>query len=221
MTDERRLRVVIADDHPPTRDDIRRALLADGGFVVCAEAAHAAEAVAAAVRERPDVCLLDIRMPGNGLDAIWEINARLPTARIIMLTVSDEDADLLAALSAGAHGYLLKTMNFERLPRAIRGAVAGEAPIPRPRVTTMVGQLRARDLRRRQLLDTLPAGEHLTTREWQVLELLAEDLDTHQMAHRLSLSASTVRSHVASLIRKLGVADRAAAVALFRRPPDA
>jgi DNA-binding NarL/FixJ family response regulator len=83
------------------------------------------------MRERPDVCLLDIGMPGNGLDAIWEINARLPTARIIMLTVSDEHADLLAALRAGAHGYLLKTMNFERLPHAVRGAVAGEAPIPR------------------------------------------------------------------------------------------
>jgi two-component system, NarL family, nitrate/nitrite response regulator NarL len=220
MTGARPVRVLLADDHPPTRDDIRRALVADGGFVICAEAAHAAEAVAAAVRERPDVCLLDIRMPGNGLDAIWEINARLPTVRIIMLTVSEEHADLLAALSAGAHGYLLKTMNFERLPHAVRGALAGEAPIPRTLVTTMVAQLHDREPRRRRLLDIPPARERLTTREWQVLELLAEDLDTHQMAHRLSLSASAVRSHVASLIRKLGVADRAAAVALFRRPPE-
>jgi DNA-binding NarL/FixJ family response regulator len=220
MTDGRRLRVLIADDHPPTRDDVRRALVADGGFVVCGEAANAAEAVTAAMRERPDVCLLDLRMPGNGLDAIWEISARLPTTRIIILTVSDEEADLLAALRAGAHGYLLKTMNFERLPQAVRGAVAGEAPIPRALVSTVVAQLRGQEPRRRRLLDFVPDREHLTTREWQVLELLAEELDTHQMAHRLSLSRSAVRSHVASVIRKLGVRDRAAAVALFRRPPQ-
>ena len=93
-----------------------------------ASVADAAEAIQAAVRERPDVCLLDIRMPGDGLAAAWEIAARLPQAKIVMLTVSDDDADLFAALRAGADGYLLKTMNLRRLPDALEGVLSGEAP---------------------------------------------------------------------------------------------
>ena len=93
----RSLRVLIADDHVPTRDDVRRALEADGRFVVCAAVGNAAAAVQAAVRERPDICLLDIRMPGRGLAAAWEIAGRLPQAKLVMLTVSDEDSDLFAA----------------------------------------------------------------------------------------------------------------------------
>ena len=100
-------------------------------FDVCASAADAAEAVQGAVRERPDICLLDIRMPGSGLAAAWEIAARLPRAKIVMLTVSDEDDDLFAALRAGADGYLLKTMNLQRLPDALAGVCSGEAAMPR------------------------------------------------------------------------------------------
>ena len=98
------LRVLVADDHAPTRDDVRRALDADGRFNICCEVADAAEAVQAAVRKQPDICLLDIRMPGSGLAAAWEIAARLPQAKIVMLTVSDEDTDLFTALRAGADG---------------------------------------------------------------------------------------------------------------------
>jgi len=122
------LRVLIADDHPPTRDDVRRAIEGDQRLDVCASAADAAEAVQAAVRERPDICLLDIRMPGSGLAAAWEIKARLPKAKIVMLTVSDEDNDLFAALRAGADGYLLKTMNLRRLPDALAGVAQARLP---------------------------------------------------------------------------------------------
>ncbi|HSL63620.1 MAG TPA: response regulator transcription factor, partial [Gaiellaceae bacterium] len=101
-------RVLLADDHPPTREDIRRTLESDGRFEVCAVAADAAGAVDAATRERPDLCVLDIRMPGNGIAAAWEITARLPETKVVMLTVSRDDDDLLAALRAGASGYLLK-----------------------------------------------------------------------------------------------------------------
>lgn len=220
MSAQQPLRVLIADDHPPTRAEIRRSLSGDDGFEICAEAANAAEAVSAALRELPQICLLDIRMPGNGLAAVWELSARLPSTKIVMLTVSDEDADLMAALSAGAHGYLLKTMNLARLPDALRGAIAGEAPIPRHLMSRVVDQLRNPEPRRRHLLDPATPQEHLTTREWQVLELLASGLSTRQISRRLSLSSSAVRSHVASLVKKLGVADRAAAVELFRqRPP--
>ena len=218
MSDRRPLRVLIADDHPPTRAEIRRSLSGDDDFEVCAEAANAAEAVAAALRELPQICLLDIRMPGNGLAAVWELSARLPSTKIVMLTVSDEDADLMAALSAGAHGYLLKTMNLAGLPDALRRAVAGEAPIPRRLMTRVVDQMHTPEPRRRRLLQPATPQEHLTAREWQVLELLASGLSTRQISRRLSLSASAVRSHVASLVKKLGVADRQA-VELFRRRP--
>jgi DNA-binding NarL/FixJ family response regulator len=208
----------VADDHAPTRDDIRRSLLSDARFSVCAEAANAAEAVVAALREQPDVCLLDIQMPGNGIAAVWEIRARLPSTRIVMLTVSAESADLLAALRAGANGYLLKRMNFERLPDALRGALVDEAPIPRTLVSKMVQEFRTTGPRRRQTED--PLESRLTSREWQVLELLAQDLTTRQIARRLSLSPSAVRSHVAAVVRKLGVESRQDAVDLFRRRPE-
>jgi two-component system, NarL family, nitrate/nitrite response regulator NarL len=97
-------RVLIADDHAPTREDIRRVLDRDERFEVCAEAADAAEAVQAALRERPDVCLLDLSMPGGGLAALWEIASRLPEAKIVVLTVSDNDASLFAALRAACRG---------------------------------------------------------------------------------------------------------------------
>jgi DNA-binding NarL/FixJ family response regulator len=214
---EKRLRVLIADDHAPTRDDVRCALEGDERFDVCASAADAAEAVQAAVRERPDVCLLDIRMPGSGLAAAWEIAARLPLAKIVMLTVSDEDADLFAGLRAGADGYLLKTMNLRRLPDAIAGVCSGEAAMQRTLVARVLERFHGREPRWR---DPIAGGfpeRRLTSREWEVLELLAQGRSTGEIARRLVLSASAVRVHIASIVRKLHVADRAAAAELFHR----
>jgi DNA-binding NarL/FixJ family response regulator len=214
---EKRLRVLIADDHAPTRDDVRCALEGDERFDVCASAADAAEAVQAAVRERPDVCLLDIRMPGSGLAAAWEIAARLPQAKIVMLTVSDEDADLFAGLRAGADGYLLKTMNLRRLPDAIAGVCSGEAAMQRTLVARVLERFHGREPRWR---DPIAGGfpeRRLTSREWEVLELLAQGRSTGEIARRLVLSASAVRVHIASIVRKLHVADRAAAAELFHR----
>lgn len=142
------LRVLIADDHAPTRRDVRRALDDDERFKVCAEVADAAEAVRAAVHDRPDICLLDIRMPGSGLAAAWEIAARLPRAKIVMLTISDEDADLFAALRAGANGYLLKTMNMRRLPDALHAVCLGEAAMPRSLVARVLERFHGREPRR-------------------------------------------------------------------------
>ena len=111
------MRALIADDHVPTRHDIRRALCSDARFEVCAEAANAAEAIHAALYQKPDICLLDLRMPGGGLATIWEIRARLPQMKIVVLTVSEDDTDLFGALRSGVDGYLLKTMNLSRAPR--------------------------------------------------------------------------------------------------------
>jgi DNA-binding NarL/FixJ family response regulator len=212
--------VLIADDHAPTRQDVRRALDADERFEVCAEVANAAEAVRAALHHRPDVCLLDIRMPGSGLAAAWEIAARLPQAKIVMLTVSDEDADLFAALRAGADGYLLKTMNMRRLPDALYGVCQGEAAMPRPLVARVLERFHGREPRWRTLAGLDPPQRRLTSREWEVLELLAHGYSTAEMADQLVLSASAVRAHITSIVRKLRVTDRAAAIELFRERKD-
>lgn len=213
----RPLRVLIADDHAPTRDDVCRALEGEERFDVCVSAADAAEAVQGAVREQPDICLLDIRMPGSGLAATWEIAARLPRAKIVMLTVSDRDDDLFAALQAGAHGYLLKTMNLQLLPDALAGVCSGEAAMPRALVARVLERFHGREPRWRHPVGSGSAGRRLTSREWEVLELLAQGRSTAEIARRLVLSASAVRVHIASIVRKLQVADRAAATEVFRR----
>jgi DNA-binding NarL/FixJ family response regulator len=213
----RPLRLLIADDHEPTREEVRRALEGDERFDICAVTADAAQAVQAAARERPDVCLLDVRMPGYGVAAAWEIAARLPGAKIVMLTVSDDDADLFAALRAGAHGYLLKTMNLARLPDALIGVCSGEAAIQRALVARVLDRFRGREPRWRQVIGSETAGPRLTSREWEVLELLAEQRSTAEIAERLALSASAVRVHTFSIVHKLEVPDRAAVVELFRR----
>lgn len=218
MNERRRpLRILIADDHAPTRDDLRRALQGDERFKICAEAADAAGAVQAAVSKRPDICLLDVQMPGSGLAAVWEIAARLPEAKIIMLTVSDADSDLFAALQAGADGYLLKTMNLSRLPDTLEGVCAGEAAMQRTLVARVVERLHTREPRWRQTTAGESPVRRLTSREWEVLDLLAKGSSTAEIARSLVLSASAVRVHISSIVRKLEVPDRAAAVELFRR----
>ena len=214
-------RILVADDHAPTRDDIRRALEADTRFEVCAEVADAAGAVHAALCEGPDVCLLDLRMPGGGLPTVWEIGARLPETKIVILTVSDDEADLFAAIRAGIDGYLLKTMNFCRLPEALYGVCSGEAAMQRTLMARVLDHFRQREPRWRRPVggDGSPPWR-LTSREWQVLELLAQGRSTTEIAERLVLSSSAVRVHVASIVRKLGVPSRAAAVELFRRRSD-
>ena len=212
----RPLRVLVADDHAPTRDDVRRALDADGRFNICSEVADAAEAVQAAVSKQPDICLLDIRMPGSGLAAAWEIAARLPRAKIVMLTVSAEDTDLFTALRAGADGYLLKNMNMRRLPDALHGVFAGEAAMPRELVARVLERFHGREPRWRPLVAAEVPQSRLTSREWEVLALLARRYTTAEIAASLVLSASAVRAHITSIVRKLQVKDRAAAAEMFR-----
>ena len=208
------LRVLVADDHAPTRLEVRAVLEANERFEVCADVPDAAAAVEAAAREKPDVCLLDVHMPGNGIAAVWEIAARLPQTKIVMLTVSEETGDLFAALRAGAAGYLLKDMDSGRLAAALLDVVEGNAAIPRRLVGRMLGEFRDRSSIRRATAAT-EAGERLTSREWQVLDLMREGHSTAEMARRLTLSQATVRSHVAAILRKLRVSSREEAVAAF------
>jgi DNA-binding NarL/FixJ family response regulator len=206
--------VLIADDHMPTRRDVRAALEANPDFRVCAEAPDAPGAVDAAIREAPDVCLLDINMPGSGIAAAWEITSRLPDTRVVMLTVSREDDDLFDALRAGAAGYLLKDTDPVRLPLALLDVVKGDAAIPRDLVARLVGEFRDRGPRRRALLGNDMNG-HLTSREWEVLELLRDGLTTGEIAEKLYISQVTARSHISAILKKLRVPDRSAAIKLF------
>jgi DNA-binding NarL/FixJ family response regulator len=210
------LRVLIADDHAPTRDDVRRTLT-NGGLVVCAEAADAARAVQQALETRPDICLLDVRMPGGGVAAAWEIAARLPTTKIVMLTVSEEDGDLFRALRAGAASYLVKDIDFETLPQALRDVADGKAAIPPALVARMVMQFHSNDPRFRTTEVGTELGPRLTSREWDVLAGLAEGLSTRDIGRRLQLKPSGVRAHISAVVQKLGVANRQEAVEMFRR----
>jgi DNA-binding NarL/FixJ family response regulator len=209
------LRVLIADDHPPTRAGVRAALERDG-FVVCAEEADAAAAIETARRERPDVCLLDIHMPGEGIRAADVISKELPETAVVMLTVSRSDADLFDALRAGASGYLLKDIDPARLPQALRGVLDGEAALPRRLVSLLIEEFRERRRRRRIPLLGRRSVE-LTDREWEVLDLMRDGLSTEQIGDRLFISPVTVRTHVAAVLKKLQVSNRAEAVQLLER----
>jgi DNA-binding NarL/FixJ family response regulator len=210
----RPLRVLIADDHPLVRDGVREALT-QRGVIVCAEAADAATAVIAAIRERPDICLLDIDMPGNGITAAGEITKQVPTSAIVMLTVCADERDLLDAVRAGAVGYLLKDIDPDRLAHALRSVVSGEAALPRRLMAYVLSHVQSGEGRRRLGL-RMPRGVALSDREWDILELLHDELSTRDVATRLSISPVTVRRHLSSAVTKLGVQDRHAALALVR-----
>jgi len=186
-------------------------VLVEDGFDVCAEAADASAAVSEAVRTRPDVCLVDIRMPAGGLGAAWEISSRLPETKVVMLTVSRSDRNLFAALRAGAVGYLIKDTDADELPKRLREVAEGEAALSQTLVRRVIAEFHERGPRRRRPLlrgDT----PDLTSREWEVLELLRQGLTTREIAERLAVSPVTVRTHVAAVLRKLRLPDRKAAV---------
>ena len=199
-------RVLVADNNPQTRASLGDALEQDKRLTVCAEAADAAAAIDAALQERPDLCLLDIGIAGSGISAAREITTRLPETKVVMLTASSDDDDLLNALRAGAVGYLLKDTDPARLPRALHAVLRGEAAIPRGLVTSLVSEFRDHGPRRRTIITD--AGHDLTSREWQVLHLLQRGHSTAEIAERLFVSRVTVRTHVAAILRKLRVPDR-------------
>jgi len=205
--------VLLADDHARTRAMVRTALEQRGDFRVCAEAADADAAVLAAGREHPDVCLLDINMPGSGIAAAAGITAALPDTAVVMLTVSRQDEDLFDALRAGASGYLLKGMDEDAIGDALHRVLRGEAMLPGSLVARLVEEFRDREQRRVAIADG-PAAR-LTGREWDVLELMRTGATTAEISERLFVSATTVRTHVSAILKKLGVPTREAAIKLL------
>ena len=205
----RATKVVVADDHPQHMALVREVLEA-AGFEICSEAADAPAAVAAVLEQRADLALLDVRMPGGGARAAREIKASSPSTFVVMLTVSDESADLFDALRAGASGYVLKGGDPRRIPEVLERVVSGEAVAPASLVQQMVGTMPRRW--RASLAGEQP---RLTSREWEVLELLADDHTTAEISERLFVAEVTVRSHVGAILHKLGVRDRAEAVSFL------
>jgi DNA-binding NarL/FixJ family response regulator len=203
--------ILVADDHPVIRLGVRLALVR-GGFRVVAEAASGAGAVEAAVRERPEVCLLDVYMPGGGVNAAQQIAEAVSGTAIVMLTVSNSTEDVLAALRAGASGYLLKDTSPDRLPAALCGVLKGEAALPRPLVARVLREFRDEAQSRR-----IRVGEvELTARESEIMRMLGSGMSTLEIGARLSLSPITVRRHISTGVAKLGASDRRAAIRAMR-----
>lgn len=205
-------RALLADEQPVTRLGVRIAL-EHGGIAVVAEAVDARGAVAAACLHAVDLCLIDAGLPGGAVAAIGEIALALPDARSIVLAATRSDELLLAALRAGAVGYLMKDIGPDQLVRSLHGALHGEAALSRVLAARVIEELRTRGGARRV---RTPDGAVVTLspRESLVLELLRRGLTTKQIADRLGLSPVTVRRHLSSTVHRLGASDRGGALRL-------
>lgn len=206
------LRVLLAEPDAPTRTGIRLAL-EEAGFAVCGEPLSAGAAVETAMRERPGLCLVDEGLPGGCLVAVDAIYQRVAETKLVVLTGSEEPPSLLSAIRAGASGFVRKDLDPARLPATLRGVMAGEAALSRRLTFRLLESLRTRE--RGRSAPTTPGGPSMTDRELEVLELMAEGLRTSEIAASLSIAEVTVRRHVSSAVGKLGVADRAAAIAVL------
>jgi DNA-binding NarL/FixJ family response regulator len=196
-----RIRVLIADDHPVVRAGLRDMLSAQDDFEVVAEAVNGAEAATLATRLQPHVVLMDLRMPEmDGVSAIAQIKAQNQDIQILVLTTYDSDSDILPAVEVGATGYLLKDAPREELFQAIRAAAQGKP--------TLTSSIAARLMERMRS----PTVEALTSREIDVLKLVAKGANNRQIARQLYITEATVKSHLIRIYGKLGVEDRTAAV---------
>lgn len=206
MTDA--IRLVVVDDHPMFRAGVVASLADVPDVDVVAEGSSAAEAVALAAQHEPDVCLLDIAMPGGGLNAARDITAAFPQTRVVMLTVSEDEDDLLAAMKAGASGYVLKGAAGSELAEVLRKIHAGEVYVA-PGLAW--GLLREMSRPRSAPLD------ELTVREREVLELVAEGLSNQEIGDRLGLAEKTIKHYMTSILGKLRVRSRVEAALVAYR----
>ncbi|WP_148572967.1 response regulator transcription factor [Nocardioides caldifontis] len=205
--------VVVVDDHAPTRSLIVE-LLSGTGFDAVGQAATARGAIEAATRLRPDVVLLDIEMPGSGIHAARVLSRSLPGTTVVMLTASEEDADLFEAVRAGAKGYLVKSAGLDDLAAELRAVLDGRPALSPALMTRILKEFRRH---RHMIPSRARLDSRLTEREREVMELLAEGRSTEEVAGSLFITATTVRVHVSSVVRKLQARDREQAVRLLHR----
>ena len=210
----RPLWVMLVDDHALVRSAVRQAITGDDVELV-GEAATAEDAYAIAMELRPDIMLLDIDLPGmSGIRMLEELAPRLPDTRIVMLTVSDDERDLVDAISKGAAGYLTKDLSPEALLRALRGTRHGELAMSRRHAAHVIKELA--EAARRGRVAVGASIEGLSPRENDVLRMLADGLTDREIANALLISPRTVESHVSSILHKLGVRHRAEAAQRYR-----
>lgn len=196
------IRLLIVDDHPVVRDGLRGMFAGDERFQVVGEAGNGHEALAVARSVSPDVVLMDLRMPGmDGVTTIRTLAEQGSAARVLVLTTYDTDSDVLPAIKAGATGYLLKDTPREELFRAVAAAHRGESVLSPAVAGRLMGNLRS------------PAREPLSQRELEVLTLISQGCSNRETATKLFISEATVKTHLLHVYAKLGVRDRAAAVA--------
>ena len=199
-------RVLLVDDHPLTRSALG-ALLRQHGFDVAGEASDGEEAIRRGAELDPDLILLDLSMPGlDGLSALPRLRQAAPDCEVVVLTASGTEENLLAAIRGGAAGYLLKSEPPARIVEFLRGVANGEAALSGAVARRLLDQVRAGGGRSSGVPDSIAAA--LSARELEVLLLLDDHLGTDEIAKRLFISEHTVRSHVKSLLRKLGVSSR-------------
>jgi DNA-binding NarL/FixJ family response regulator len=204
------LRILLVDDHLLFRKGLARLLDAQPDFEIVGEAADGLEAVGKAELLRPDVVLMDIRMPNcDGLEATRRIKGQMPNVRVVMLTVSEDEQDLATAVRYGADGYLLKDLLPEALFQFLRGAMSGEVPIS----PTMTGKLFHQLAQQGRPAAQPAAAAVLSARECEVLALVVDGCSNQEIAQELSIAHNTVKNHLRSILTKLGVKNRAQAAA--------
>jgi DNA-binding NarL/FixJ family response regulator len=209
--------VLIAESDPDFLAQTDAALAKAPRIRVVARTSTAPEAVQRALRSRPDLCLLDAGMPGSGVSAAWEIRARLPWAKIVLMSEHALDDDLFGALRSGVEGFLLKDMNLDRLAPALVDVYNGNAAVPRNLVARMLSDYRTSDPSWRSVAARDGVRGRVTSREWEVIEMLGRDMSTYEIAQRLFVTPSAVRCHISSAVRKLGVRNRGELLQVFQR----
>lgn len=198
-----RIHIVVADDHPLLREGVVLSLIEHGGFAVVAQAGSADEAVAAVEAHMPEIVLLDVSMPGSGLIAAATISQRFPAVRIVMLTISEADDDLLAALRAGARGYVLKGVSAVELIEVLQGVASGGSYVsPALAARVLASMQQGRGPRE------VPEAEALAPREVEILRLVATGRSNKEIARDLELQEKTIKHYMTNILQKLQVRNR-------------
>jgi len=210
------IRIAIVDDHPLFREGVTRSLSEIGGFEIVGEGATAQDAERIASTVRPDILLLDISMPGGGLSAVASILADHPAQRIVMLTVSETNADVTTALNAGVQGYILKGVGSRALADILRNVAAGESYLSPALSARLLSDLQSPQATN-GVTDRL---RQLTERQTEILRLVAEGLSNKEVALRLELQEKTVKHHMTGVLSKLNVRNRTEAALMMRELRD-